>query len=392
MQNLVSGSVLRSLLVLDLGGTKLLLGVSLGVRIESEENLLVLKRVLLNNVLSLLSGLTSGSEDLLDLRGVDQASDISVGKNVSREGEARLGRGSGLSTPDAVKGRDSRLSPDDESTEVGTRGKLKKGERSDVGGLNTGDVSESVDETLVLTVDDQRTLTLSVTATSELTLTGTELLGSNDLGDITVSTDSLQDSNSLLGLLNRLNIVGDNEGNLGNALNTVTSGENKRGNSGSSNGRSSSVSLLVVVDLDVPLSPGLGRSEHTTATAHVTESSLTSTVSTRTTDTGDTGNSTTGTPGDSGGLLTSVGSDGVSLTLVLGNTSPDRVNNVGTDGGLENGGENDVRGGGLTGCRVDSNLRAGDRHYNSCVGMKRLGDGWEDERQSKMGKFFCYGP
>ena len=366
MQNLVSGSVLRSLLVLDLGGTKLLLGVSLGVRVESEENLLVLKRVLLNNVLSLLSGLTSGSEDLLDLGRVDETGDISVGKDVSREGEARLGRGSGLSTPDAVKSGDSRLSPDDESTEVGTRGELEEGEGSDVGSLNTGDVSESVDETLVLTVDDQRTLTLSVTATSELTLTGTELLGSNDLGDITVSTDSLQDSNSLLGLLNRLNIVGDNEGNLGNALNTVTSGKNKRSNSGSSNGRSSSVSLLVVVDLDVPLSPGLGRSKHTTATAHVTESSLTSTVSTRTTDTGDTGNSTTGTPGDSGGLLTSVGSDGVSLTLVLGNTSPDRVNTVGTDGGLENGGEDDVRGGGLSGGGVDGNLGASNRHSYKC--------------------------
>jgi hypothetical protein len=362
VKDLVSGGVLRSLLVLDLDGTKLLLRVSLGVRVKSKENLLVLKRVLLNNVLSLLSGLTSGSEDLLDLRGVDETGDIRVGKNVSRESEAGLGRGSRLSTPDAVEERDSRLSPDDESTKVGTRSELEERERSDVGGLNTGDVSESLDKTLVLTVDDQRTLALSVAATSELTLTGTELLGSNDLGDITVSTNSLQDSNSLLGLLNRLDIVRDNEGNLGDGLDTVTSGKDKRSNRSGSNGRSSSVSLLVVVNLDVPLSPGLGRSEHTTATAHVTESSLTSTVSTRTTNTGDTGNSTTGTPRDSGGLLTSVGSDGVSLTLVLGNTSPDRVNNVGTDGGLENGGENDVRGSGLSGGGVDGNLGASNRH------------------------------
>ena len=52
-------------------------------------------------------------------------------------------------------------------------------------------------------------------------------------------------------------------------------------------------SLLALVDLDVPLAPGLGRSEHTTGTAHVTESSLTSTVSTATGDTGDTGDGTT---------------------------------------------------------------------------------------------------
>jgi hypothetical protein len=113
-------------------------------------------------------------------------------------------------------------------------------------------------------------------------------------------------------------------------------------------------------------------------------------VSTRTTNTGNTGNSTTGTPRDSGGLFTSVGSDGVSLTLVLGNTSPDRVNNVGTDGGLENGREDDSRGGGLTGSRVDSNLRAGNRHYDSCVEMKQLGDRWEDEDSQRWEKFLLW--
>ena len=51
-------------------------------------------------------------------------------------------------------------------------------------------------------------------------------------------------------------------------------------------------SLLALVDLDVPLAPDLGGSEHATRTAHVTESSLTSTVGTTTRDTRDTGNST----------------------------------------------------------------------------------------------------
>jgi hypothetical protein len=43
----------------------------------------------------------------------------------------------------------------------------------------------------------------------------------------------------------------------------------------------------------VPLAPDLGRGEHTTGTALVTEGSLTGTVSTTTGDTGDTGDSTT---------------------------------------------------------------------------------------------------
>lgn len=51
--------------------------------------------------------------------------------------------------------------------------------------------------------------------------------------------------------------------------------------------------LLVQVELLVPLAPDLGRSEHTTRAALVTEGSLTSTVSTTTRDTRDTSDSTT---------------------------------------------------------------------------------------------------
>lgn len=52
-------------------------------------------------------------------------------------------------------------------------------------------------------------------------------------------------------------------------------------------------SLLALVDLDVPLAPDLGRGEHATGTAHVTESSLASAVSTTTRDTRNTGDSAT---------------------------------------------------------------------------------------------------
>ena len=52
-------------------------------------------------------------------------------------------------------------------------------------------------------------------------------------------------------------------------------------------------SLLAKVDLLVPLSPDLGGCEHTTRSAHVTESSLSGTVSSSSRDTGNTGNSAT---------------------------------------------------------------------------------------------------
>jgi hypothetical protein len=62
---------------------------------------------------------------------------------------------------------------------------------------------------------------------------------------------------------------------------------------------------LVLVDLSVPSAVGLGWGEHTTTTAHVSESSLAGTVSTATSNTWDTCNSTTSTPRLSRGLVTS---------------------------------------------------------------------------------------
>jgi hypothetical protein len=93
----------------------------------------------------------------------------------------------------------------------------------------------------------------------------------------------------------------------------VATGKEKRGNSGSSKSGSGSespslalvflkitarlqqiqYSLLTLVDLDVPLAPDLGRGEHATGSAHVTEGSLTGTVSTTTRDARNTGNSAT---------------------------------------------------------------------------------------------------
>ena len=52
-------------------------------------------------------------------------------------------------------------------------------------------------------------------------------------------------------------------------------------------------------------------------TGHVTKGSLTRAVRTTTANTGNTGEGTTRTPGLSRGLVTSVRSDGVRLTLVL---------------------------------------------------------------------------
>jgi hypothetical protein len=78
-------------------------------------------------------------------------------------------------------------------------------------------------------------------------------------------------------------------------------------------------------------------------------------MSTGTIDTGNTGNSTTSTPGFSRGLFTSLGGDGIGLTLVLGHVGVDMVHNVRTDRSLEHSRERHSGIAGLARVGVDIN-------------------------------------
>ncbi|KAH3673894.1 hypothetical protein OGATHE_001874 [Ogataea polymorpha] len=340
-------------LVLDLGRSKLLLGEGLGVWVESQQNLLVLQWVLLQNVSSLLGGLASRSDNSLDLSRVDQSGDVRVGDNVGWQSVARFG------LVDRVQSSKGRLGPDDKSSQVGTWSQLQQAQSGDWSGLDTRQVSESLDKTLVLAVDNQWSSSLGESSASQLTLTGSHLLGLDHLDDVLVGTDSLQDSNSFLGLGDRLKVGRHNQWNLRNLLDSVASGQNQRLHSSGSNGRSSGVSLLVEIDLDVPSSPDLGWSEHTTASAHVTESSLAGSVGSATANSWDSGNGSTGTPGLGRGLVTSVLSDGVSLSLVLVDSGEDGVDNIWSDRSLEHGWERQRAGSGLAVEADDGNLRSG---------------------------------
>jgi hypothetical protein len=200
---------------------------------------------------------------------------------------------------------------------VTTWGELKEVESGDWASLDTWDVSESLDETLVLVVDDERTTSLPVTPVPHLSLTGTDLSGVGNLDDVGVSLDRLEELDGDLGLGDGLGGVGNDEWDLLDLLDTVTTGEDKGRESRCGKSRGNGVSALTLVDLDVPLPPGLGRSEHPSTSAHVTESGLSGPLGTTTGDTGDTSDGTTGTPRFSRGLMTGVLSDGVCLTPVL---------------------------------------------------------------------------
>lgn len=338
--------LLDGTLGLSLGSEELLSAEGLGVRVESEEDSLVSERVLLLGEGPLLDGLTGGSDDRLDLVRVDETGDVGSRDLGGGEVEARL------LLVDRVEGSNGRLGPDDESTNVTTRGELEEVEGLDGAGLDTGDVLESPDDTLVLGVNDEGTPPLPVPPVPHLTLTGPDLPRVGNLGDVGVGSDSLEELDGSLGLLSGLDGRREDEGDLLDLLDPVASGEDKGGESRGSEGRSNGVSSLVLVHLDVPLPPGLGRGEHSTTSAHVTERGLAGSLGTTTANTGDTRNGTTGTPRLGRGLVTGILSNGVSLSTVLGDRLVDLLDDVEPDGGGEDGGEGE-RARGLAGGRPD---------------------------------------
>lgn len=318
-----SGDELRSKLgslgLLDLGLAKLLGGKLLGVGVEPEQNLLVDERVLLLDSSTLGDGAAlDGAEDGLNLRGVDERGNVGLLDNGGREEEVLLERRrlSGGAV-DLVKSLESGRGPDNEAAQVTTRSELEEVEGVDGRGLDTGNVAESRDELLAVglgVVDDQRTAALAVAAATELTLTGTELLRGLDLLDISTGTDSLQEGDGSGGLGDGSvgeSGRGNDEGNLGDGGDVVTTSQQQSGAGRSSQGRGGSEaptiniscalgialyladSLLAEVDLLVPLPPDFGGSEHAARAALVTKGSLTSTVGTTAGDTGDTGDGTT---------------------------------------------------------------------------------------------------
>jgi len=173
---------------------------------------------------------------------------------------------------------------------------LEKVNSGDVANVNTWEVSGGLlDLTVLVTVDDKGSLAEGEASISELTLTGASVLGGTDAGEISGATEeaeALDESGGLL-LVERVN----DEGELGDILDLVTTGHDEGTASGGGESGSNSVSLLVNVNLSLPFSPDLKRSEHASLTAHVTESTLAGTVSTRSRDSWNTGDSATGTPG-----------------------------------------------------------------------------------------------
>ena len=96
------------------------------------------------------------------------------------------------------------------------------------------------------------------------------------------------------------------------------------------------MSSLSDIGLSVPFSPDLKGSEHSSLSAHVTESGLTGSGGTRSRDSWDSCYSSTSSPGFSGVFGTSFVENGVTLSSVLGELRVNEMNEIVSDWGGEN--------------------------------------------------------
>jgi hypothetical protein len=283
-----------------------------------------------------------GSAELsLDLVGVDDSSEVSAVHHVSVEDVSTLlNVGSSPVSEDAVEGLEGLTGPDNESAEVTTRGELEEVKSVDIDEVNAWEVSSgSLDGIVLLSVDDQRTLSENVSGVSHLALANSDSLGLAGLLEVLTSTEVLEGSKEGLG---GVDVEGVNdEGELGSSEDSVSTGEDQRSDGGGGNGSSDGVSLLVGVDLSVPSSVGLEGSEHSTLSALVTEGTLAGSGGTRATNTRDTGDSATGSPRLSGVHHASLVEDSMSLSSVLVHVGVHELDDVVSDGGGEDGGDGD---------------------------------------------------
>ena len=339
-------------LVLDGGDAVGLAGLSsddlvgtsgLGEGVELLHHVSVLEGVLLRLVVHDERSL-DGAELGLNLVRVDDSGEVGTVDHVTLElVSALLGSLDGVGTEDVVEAGEGIGGEHDESSNVTTGGELEEVESVDVAGVNTGEVpGASLDVRVTVSVDDQGSLAHGEAGVAVLSLSVSHLLGFADSVEVLLGSELVEGGEERSGGCG-VDGIGD-EGQLGDIVDTVTTGHDERSAGSGGEGGGDGVSLLVGVDLSVPFSPDLEGSEHATLAALVTERGLAGTVGTGAGNTGNSSNGTTGTPGLGRVLVTLEVEHTVGLSLVLGHVGVDESNDIVTDGGGEHGGH-----GGFTG-------------------------------------------
>jgi len=235
----------------------------------------------------------------------------------------------------------------------------------DIEDFDTWDVSKGSDDTVVLSVDDGWSKFLNVFSVSRFTSAGSHSSGGVDSFDIVPSAELLQKIDCLFCFFVFLSSVADDQWDFWNFVDFVAFSHDQSWYSSGGDGGSHSVSSLVDVTLLVPSSPSFQWSKHSTASAHVTKSSLAGSVGSASSDSRDSSYSSAGTPGFGGGLFTSDFFDSGSLSRILSEVGVHEVDEVRSDRGLEHGWGVDLASG-FSAFVVDGDLwsRGGERHFH----------------------------
>jgi hypothetical protein len=311
--------------------------------VQVMQGLVITQRVAL---LDMMSGNIAllGTDGALNFVAVDDSADVGVGNLSAGQNVALLlDSTEPAGSEDIVEFLEGIGSPNDEPTNVSSWGQLKEIQSADVEGLHTGDVSDGTEQRDVVTlVDNKGSTSTAITSVTELAQTSSDSDSVDDLSNVGIGTNVLEELNGLLCALDTLDLVVNDERELGDLIHTMTAGLHQGQNSGGSESRSGGVPLLPDVDLAVPSPPDLDRSEHATLPAHVSKGSLTTTMGSTTTNTRNTGDGSTSSPTLSGVLHTSTGVNGVTLPAILAHVLVHLVDNIQTDAGSENAGQHDV--------------------------------------------------
>jgi len=94
----------------------------------------------------------------------------------------------------------------------------------------------------------------------------------------------------------------------------------------------------------MPSSVGLQRMWHSSFSTHISEGSLSGSACSTSTDSWNSGHCSTSSPTFGGVFHSSLGIDGMGLSAVFSQIGVDELDDVQTDGGLENGGEDHFSG------------------------------------------------
>lgn len=141
-----------------------------------------------------------------------------------------------VGSEDIIEGLESRLSPNDESSECSTGGKFEEVKSVDVAGVNTNNVSSGLGNLsvcLVVVVDNEWSLSDDVSSVSKLSLSGSDFLGVNASSDFIFTSETNEGLEEGRGLIVVEGV--NNKWYFRDFLDSVSSSKNKWCNSSSSN-------------------------------------------------------------------------------------------------------------------------------------------------------------